>query len=365
VLFLLLLMCFLAQVWEHVNKYLSKATTQSTKFKKLPKLTFPELTLCVTKGFKIDRMKELGLPSNYWLPYKLTENLWPVPNSTQEIDAWWKYTTYSKEELIVYMMAYSNDRIEYLNETDVVSVSSDKLGNCLSVNSQQNIESTAGFWEMQFKVPSNDNSFQVLFTSRGLGFTAIRAFPMGSVRTFELRAGDLLTISVTKTISVTTNEDKNCRENVEQCLFKEADKQIPCYFPSMRPWSTGKPMCKSLKEADQRNFARSIINVMESAVCGVQCTKEHYDYEHITLPLPNHANFKNRAGLMMFYSTTNVQEVKEVYLYDFNSILSSVGGSLGLFLGFSCFGTILTLAHCLYAYVMKCSRSAKMLTTHR
>ena len=39
---------------------------------------------------------------------------------------------------------------------------------------------------------------------------------------------------------------------------------------------------------------------------------------------------------------------EEMLLYDLNSIVSAVGGSLGLFLGFSCFQVALWMASCVF-----------------
>ncbi len=41
-------------------------------------------------------------------------------------------------------------------------------------------------------------------------------------------------------------------------------------------------------------------------------------------------------GVYMFYNSTIVQKSEETLLYDVPALLSAVGGSLGLFLGFSC-----------------------------
>ena len=38
-----------------------------------------------------------------------------------------------------------------------------------------------------------------------------------------------------------------------------------------------------------------------------------------------------------FYQSFNEDIYKEMNIYDFNAVVASVGGSLGLFLGFSCY----------------------------
>jgi len=42
------------------------------------------------------------------------------------------------------------------------------------------------------------------------------------------------------------------------------------------------------------------------------------------------------AALWISYSTTTVMIQEEYLLYDFNSVITALGGNLGLFVGFSC-----------------------------
>ena len=42
------------------------------------------------------------------------------------------------------------------------------------------------------------------------------------------------------------------------------------------------------------------------------------------------------AGIWLYYSTTDVTVWEDYHLFDLNDILSALGGSLGLFVGFSC-----------------------------
>ena len=43
------------------------------------------------------------------------------------------------------------------------------------------------------------------------------------------------------------------------------------------------------------------------------------------------------SELWFFYLKTKVETEEEILIYDFSEIVAGVGGSLGLFLGFSCF----------------------------
>ena len=50
--------------------------------------------------------------------------------------------------------------------------------------------------------------------------------------------------------------------------------------------------------------------------------------------------------LRVFYGSGTILRYEEVTIYDFSTILAAVGGSLGLFLGFSCFQCGKALIHC-------------------
>ncbi len=47
-------------------------------------------------------------------------------------------------------------------------------------------------------------------------------------------------------------------------------------------------------------------------------------------------NLGNKTFIFVYYHTTRVMVYEDYLLFDFGSIVSAVGGSLGLFLGFSC-----------------------------
>ena len=59
---------------------------------------------------------------------------------------------------------------------------------------------------------------------------------------------------------------------------------------------------------------------------------------------PQNGKMRN-LFLRVFYGSGTILQYEEVKIYDFSTILAAVGGSLGLFLGFSCFQCGLALIH--------------------
>jgi len=50
--------------------------------------------------------------------------------------------------------------------------------------------------------------------------------------------------------------------------------------------------------------------------------------------------------LYVYYETLDTEIQSETWMVDFISLLSNIGGNLGLFLGFSCLSTLLSVLEC-------------------
>ena len=55
--------------------------------------------------------------------------------------------------------------------------------------------------------------------------------------------------------------------------------------------------------------------------------------------------YKNNFYLSFSYETFAVEEHVETLIYDTGNFLAQIGGNLGLFLGFSCFSTLVAIIH--------------------
>ncbi len=69
------------------------------------------------------------------------------------------------------------------------------------------------------------------------------------------------------------------------------------------------------------------------------------------------------AGFWLYYGDGHVKVEEEYRLMDFPAIVSATGGSLGLFLGLSCYGVaweaVLSLNHFLRAWLKKTNSTPK------
>jgi hypothetical protein len=72
--------------------------------------------------------------------------------------------------------------------------------------------------------------------------------------------------------------------------------------------------------------------------CQTPCTSTQYEVDKMVVidgpPL------KHFSKVAVFFPTLEVVVTEEFLIYDSNTILAAVGGSLGLFLGFSCYHVV-------------------------
>ena len=79
------------------------------------------------------------------------------------------------------------------------------------------------------------------------------------------------------------------------------------------------------------------INKYAERRCPTLCENVEY---HISTPTSgkNYMEYENRSSLWVSYASPKIRVEEEYTLMGFNTMISATGGSLGLFLGLSCYG---------------------------
>ena len=102
--------------------------------------------------------------------------------------------------------------------------------------------------------------------------------------------------------------------------------------------------------------------MLNASGCKQPCTYMQLSYEkriyNQLRPLVNQSN------IAVYYELTDTIVTEEVLLYDLNSIVSAVGGSLGLFLGFSCFQGAMWIAGIVSMYAAVLKLAEQILSGH-
>ena len=100
------------------------------------------------------------------------------------------------------------------------------------------------------------------------------------------------------------------------------------------------------------NFRYMILSFVPE--CGSQCSTLHYityptDFFRLVLKtiylqvrlMYMNSSLSNSTLIWYMHGSSDIDIFTEIRLYDFAAIIAAVGGSLGLFLGFSCLDSIL------------------------
>ncbi len=72
-----------------------------------------------------------------------------------------------------------------------------------------------------------------------------------------------------------------------------------------------------------------------------QCRQAFYKVNWSQSGFNSHLDDPDHVVIYFYFTDTNVMVMKEVKLMTFNEFISAIGGSLGLFLGFSCLSAML------------------------
>ncbi len=115
---------------------------------------------------------------------------------------------------------------------------------------------------------------------------------------------------------------------IEPCLIPQAANLLD-YLNV-----TGLPECiKQFDYVCMNQALSSQPDTDDPTKCPEACSKVQYRISKITHPL----NIQGLTIVFLYYQDNNVEKHEEYLVFDFSSIVTAVGGSLGLFLGFSFF----------------------------
>ena len=120
------------------------------------------------------------------------------------------------------------------------------------------------------------------------------------------------------------------------CWIPQAD-----YFIRMMN-QTGIRACQTMgeMEAVSRELKYAMSKAINDKKCKRHCTSAHLNIKDVEIMI-NKADNDNISELNFQWEDDNVIIEEEYLLMDLNAIVSAVGGSLGLFLGFSCLQILL------------------------
>ena len=132
-----------------------------------------------------------------------------------------------------------------------------------------------------------------------------------------------------------------CLLDFARRVYVEADCSNVCWFPQSLFITRTLDLRPCLTDEDTKCMTLHLMaNVIEDfdakevTRCKKKCSADRYSYE--TREDATIVYEENVAFVFMLFESTTYSIFEEYVLYDENTIIAGVGGSLGLFLGFSC-----------------------------
>jgi hypothetical protein len=104
-----------------------------------------------------------------------------------------------------------------------------------------------------------------------------------------------------------------------------------------------------------QNYDDAFKTYTDFSVIFVPCRQSGFDYsikylhQNTWITDENSSLQIEASSVSVMYDTMLTKEQVETKVYDIENLMTSVGGNLGLFLGFSCFSTLLHLLKFLYS----------------
>jgi len=338
---------FIWHVRDGVQKYVSGKTVVTTVDKLDPNLTLPTIVVCCKEGFKGDKMKELKLPMDFWLlsndfGINLTDSRGNRPQYSQytfqELDDLFKETTYGQEEIIKDATFYDSLRPHKLK---VNEVSSSVLGRCYSIINEFPLTTEGKLTVLKLNDPSERGLTIIVQPDNYEALMISGDYVLSPYTQFDLHAGDKVKVAVVKSVEYTDGQD--CSRDLPECVLEATQRRVNCSLPQIKPFGAGKPLCKG--DLQYKNLPYVIGHVVsDKALCPEACMKESFSVEERVVKRPHY----DKIDLLMFFNQFKVKSIKKTKLFDLNAIIASVGGSLGLFLGFSCLGAVFSFVDWLF-----------------
>ncbi len=330
-------------------------------------LRFPTVTVCAMRGFAKMASSPLDLPPNHWHPTTGGRDWWASSEgrlTTAEVDYLWEASTYSASELVS-SIQFDSERgslvLDSFNSSGGISVAtfegsdggrlvaaelnSAAYGRCVVVRAEADISR-----------PGNTALIVTLLRAPAIAFLSEDGpnrlgvstdYWFRDFRTMSAGTGDETVASLAKTVDWSDPVATSCLESLtaegqSRCMEERAKAELRkgedyCYLPQNRFLTEGLPVCRTTEQMS--NTTASIVGALMAArdrgLCRQTCNFERFRRSLRQKPLVS-SNDRASAGFAMYYGSGLVRKSRQLRLYDFNTIVAAVGGSMGLFLGFSC-----------------------------
>ncbi len=367
----LLILCTV-MIYAQMNKYLASQSTVAYNIDTSHDiLNFPAVSIC--PGFKVDRVKKLMWPIRVWEPPVFTKNYSDTyPSTRAGMEELWNEITYSPSEILTWISLDYHEDPE--NATWIYHTPDDLLnkkigcvtldqhdtltGKCYTITTWCKVKALRNLaLNFNFTLMKEDIIPVSIHHPKAYLGNNINFFP-GPVVNEYVNRDTLLDLKLftkikeQKDLNVTATEDEyyGCvneafRKNIESNLDRF------CYFPYLRSI-----LGKYADTIEHCPNETTLYGVFQMALHPLYvlyrdhgCPKPEEETSY-TVDRRDHKQMVYLTERSEFYVTlgnTHILREVEYQLQDIYAMVATIGGSIGIFLGWSLYDLSKAMAHCL------------------
>ncbi|XP_059089280.1 uncharacterized protein LOC131885281 [Tigriopus californicus] len=357
-----LVACFTLQVLDGLDKFFKKQTSMMVETNNTKAINFPQITMC--RGIKKSKKRE-NLMETFF-----DHNPGRQKASEEEIQAWWRDQNYRLRDFL-YLVRFEEpsggtlvldlENLDNGHDSYQVTRLSSVSGDCFKFDFPNPVDANSHI-QFQFNLTAEER-VRLYLHAKGEEFGIYWNYWLNPISFFKvepgLKADVLLSYSTTQYLNTADNpcedkvEYKDCvnhwlKKNLKDAQCTQA--KTACRLPmaaSLMGQMDDIPLCLTRNESDcmsnhvMQKIRNSSIDKPQSNGCQKSCIKKTILAQVLEDPSNTIAN--TRADIFMLFSESAYPMYTEYRIFDLNGIVAMVGGSLGLFLGFSGRGFLLSI----------------------
>ena len=343
---------FMFQVKVQFSKFVRGDTTLTTRDIGVPSLKYPVITLCPDIGFKRQVLKDLGLSYNFWvLGSSVTGAEWVFNKTIQEWNNLSDATTYQIDDILNIMVLHqqtSSIAIE-LQDNNIITIQKIITGGhgaCYSIRINIPTNKSTDYVQVGLNNSDDLEKINVFFHNdltesylNGYDYWLTQPNMIVSERNYKYN------LEFTIKHSILDPEKRSCdvsgtTKSTHNCIIKKmVNRCQPCLFPFFSTILENRELKNNQSVCESREAVVTSYNCVFSAIfdgrdsCKTPCNVWNYDLSYRKIALLGKQG--NSSHLSFYFKHLEVEEQKEYVLFDLEAILAAVGGSMGMFLGFS------------------------------
>ena len=337
ILYFILLIIFITfYLIDEIQTYAKRSKTLTSQTIEVEILEAPQVMLCFEPHFKPSMLQKYNLPKSL--------NFDDIEDRSGNLNKWELYQNLSYDYDKDFTLSLESVLRKSSREIDfeVQKIATYRHGLCYLIKYNHNvsiedekISLNFSFIGLTSDVPKSINVF--LTTPNDWHGIIIDDWPLLEPVSFNLPIENEYTSRWIAKVSQTDNHYMKGNEDFEQCLLKKIDEKSRCEskcFPILYNFLQNYPPCTTIEEF---NCMFSLLFEWRKHRYDCLQAKKNIQYKANFFAGPRQKNIETNVTFQFYFDKGTKEIREEVLIVTEGNLLGSVGGSLGLFLGFSCF----------------------------